>query len=123
MVQYQILRAQEAVMYYIASFAVIALAVLFIVILLYFFPVFSHFKLSNIQYLLWPCVIGFLHPVLTITLFAAVAGIYYFIFISMPGLLFLIGGSVAAFILTWGEQLTFARFERRENENYKEELT
>ncbi|WP_339282900.1 DUF624 domain-containing protein [Oceanobacillus sp. FSL K6-3682] len=112
-IQYQILRSQEEAVYYVASFAILALAVLFIVILLYFFPVFSHFKLSNIQYLLWPFMIGFLHPVLTIVLFMAVAGIYYLVFISMPGLLFLMGGSVAAFILTWGGQLTFARFERR----------
>lgn len=113
-IQYQILRSQEEAVYYVASFAILALAVLFIVILLYFFPVFSHFKLSNIQYLLWPFMIGFLHPVLTIVLFTAVAGIYYLVFISMPGLLFLMGGSVAAFILTWGGQITFARFERRE---------
>lgn len=113
-IQYQILRSQEEAVYYVASFAILALAVLFIVILLYFFPVFSHFKLSNIQYLLWPFMIGFLHPVLTIVLFTAVAGIYYLVFISMPGLLFLMGGSVAAFILTWGGQLTFARFERIE---------
>lgn len=113
-IQYQILRSQEEAVYYVASFAILALTVLFIVILLYFFPVFSHFKLSNIQYLLWPFMIGFLHPVLTIVLFTAVAGIYYLVFISMPGLLFLMGGSVAAFILTWGGQLTFARFECRE---------
>ncbi|MCT1902108.1 YesL family protein [Oceanobacillus sojae] len=113
-IQYQILRSQEEAVYYVASFAILALAALFTVILLYFFPVFSHFKLSNIQYLLWPFMIGFLHPVLTIVLFTAVAGIYYLVYISMPGLLFLMGGSVAAFILTWGGQLTFARFERRE---------
>ncbi len=113
-IQYQILRFQEETMYFIASFAVLAIAILFSVIVLYFFPVFSHFKLSAIQYLLWPFMIGFLHPILTIILFIAVAGIYYFVFMTIPGLLFLMGGTVAAFILTWGGQLTFSKFEYKE---------
>ncbi|PAV31158.1 hypothetical protein CIL05_00415 [Virgibacillus profundi] len=113
-IEFQILRTQVSTAYYIASFGVIAQAILYAIIVAYFFPIFVHFKLKFTQYFKWPFVVGIMHPILTIFLLIAVAALNLVTFKVMPGLLFFFGGSVTAFILMWGASLTFAKFEKAE---------
>lgn len=109
-----ILRAQDNIAYQIASFGVIAIFILYFIILLYFFPIFVHFKLKTLQYIKWPFIVGLIHPILTVFLIVVVFLINYITFKTIPGLLFFFGGSITAFILMWGVSKTFSRLETAE---------
>lgn len=110
-IEFQILRAQESLVYFIASFGVIALFILLLIILLFVFPVFVHFNLSVFQNIRWAVTIGIMHPILTIVLGGVVGFMCYIAFMTIPALLVFFGGSVSAFILTWGASKTFSKFE------------
>lgn len=113
-IEFQILRAQDSLIYLITSFGVIALFLLYFIILLYFFPILVHFNLKTTQYIKWPFIIGMIHPILTIFLIVGVLFINYITFITIPALLFFFGGSVSALILMWGASQTFAKYEKVE---------
>ena len=110
-IELQILRAQDSMVYFIASFGVLALCVILLIILLYIFPIFVHFNLSTLQNIRWAFIIGIIHPILTIVLIAGIGLIHYITYMTIPALLFLFGGSVTAFVLTWVASKTFSKFE------------
>lgn len=113
-IEFQILRAQESLVYLIASYGVIAVFILYFIVLLYFFPIFVHFNLKAIHYIKWPLIVGIVHPILTIFLTVAVISINYITFLTIPALLFFFGGSVTAFIIMWGASKTFSKYENIE---------
>ncbi|WP_152657902.1 YesL family protein [Oceanobacillus sp. CFH 90083] len=110
--EFQILRTQEHIAYTIASFAIIGLFLLLAVIMLYIFPVFAHFQLRSLDYIKWALLIGIGHPLLTVFLFGIVIAISYLSFMTIPALFFFFGGSVIAYIIMWGVQLTFSKMEK-----------
>lgn len=110
-IELQILRAQDSMVYFIASFGVIALIVVLCIVLLYAFPVFAHFNVGTLQNIRWAFIIGVIHPVLTIVLVVGIASVYYIALTTIPALLFFFGGSATAFVLTWGASKTFSKFE------------
>lgn len=113
-IEMQILRTQESMMYMFASFGVLALFILLLIILLYAFPIFSHFEISALQNIKWAFIIGVLHPILTVTILVGVGLIYYITFNTIPALFFFFGGSVTAYVLMWGAAKTFSKFETSE---------
>ncbi|AUJ24086.1 YesL family protein [Virgibacillus dokdonensis] len=111
-IEFQILRSQGHIAYLIASFGVIGLFLVYMIILLYIFPIFAHFKLRSLEYIKWAFVIGIGHPLLTVFLMGVTSGLFYFIYLTIPALLFFFGGSVFAYIVTWGAQQTFSKYEQ-----------
>ncbi len=111
-IEFQILRSQEHIAYLFASFGVVGLFLLYMIILLYIFPIFAHFKLRSLEYIKWAFVIGIGHPLLTVFLMGVTSGLFYFIYLTIPALLFFFGGSVFAYIVTWGAQQTFSKYEQ-----------
>ncbi|WP_404455506.1 YesL family protein [Oceanobacillus kapialis] len=111
--QLQILWRQEDMMYVLAGFGVLLLVFLYAIVLLYAFPVFAHFQLSVLNYIKWPVIIGVVHPLLTIVLAVALFFIYTIVYATVPALLFFFGGSITAYILTWGAGKTFAKYEQQ----------
>src|SRR5699024_4659850 len=57
-IEFQILRANSSAVYFIASYGVVALFILYFITLLYFFPIFVHFNLKLYEYIKWPFIIG-----------------------------------------------------------------
>lgn len=110
-VEFQIISTQTSLGYLIGRFTILAIGLLYIIILLYFFPIFVHFKLKTIHYLKWPFIIGIIHPVLTLFLFVCIGLLHYITFITFPALLFLFGASITAFIIMWGASQTFSKYE------------
>ena len=110
-IELQILRAQENMVYFVASYGVIALYLVLLIVLLYSFPIFVHFNVNALQNIKWAFVIGVIHPVLTIAMIAILGLVHYVAFMTIPALLFFFGGSVTAFILTWGASKTFTKYE------------
>lgn len=113
-VELQILRTQEHVAYLIASYTVIGLILIYAIVLLYIFPMFSHFQLKFTHYFKWAFLIGIGHPILTIVLFGGVIAIQYFAYATIPILLFFFGGSITAYILMWGASQVFMKYEKVE---------
>ncbi|MDY0409152.1 YesL family protein [Paracerasibacillus soli] len=113
-IEFQILRSQEHVTYLIASYGVIGLFLMYAIILLYVFPMFSHFHLKITGYIKWAFMVGFGHPILTIFLLGITIAIQYFAFATIPILLFFFGGSVTAYILMWGTSLVIYKYEKVE---------
>lgn len=110
-IEFQILRSQDSLVYFIASYGVVALMTMYGIVLLYFFPIYVHFDLKIWQFMKWPFIIGVIHPILTIFLAGFVFLIYYVLFSTLPALIFLIGGSVTAYVITWGASRTFEKYE------------
>jgi uncharacterized membrane protein YesL len=116
-IEFMILRNQEHITYLIASFGVLGLLIIYLIILLYLFPIYSEFELKFFHYIKWSVFIGIAHPILTIFLAGIIIVIVYFIYITIPVLLFLFGGSVSAFILTWGASQAFNNIQYTEPQN------
>lgn len=111
-IEFQILRAQESSVYFISSYGVIALFILYFIVMMYVFPIFVHFNLKIHQYISWSFIIGIVHPILTVFLIAVIAGVNYVAFTTIPALVFFFGGSVSAYILMWGASKTFNKYEK-----------
>ncbi|MFC4025047.1 YesL family protein [Oceanobacillus longus] len=109
---FQILRAQESITYFIASYGVVALMLLFCIIFLYIFPLFAHFNLKRLQYFRWSIMIGVIHPLLTIFLVITLIIMHVVTFYAFPAMLFFFGGSVSAYITMWGVSRTFGKYEK-----------
>ncbi|THE13801.1 DUF624 domain-containing protein [Bacillus timonensis] len=111
-IEFQILRSQESLSYFIASYGVLALFLIYIIILLYIFPLFVHFKLKIGQYVKWSFVIGMVHPILTVFLLVVICLSTYLSLKFFPAFLFFFGGSVIAYVVMWGAAKTFPKYEK-----------
>lgn len=109
--QLRILWIQGSMPYFIASFGVIALGIVYMIVLLYTFPIFSHFEISIFENIRWSFIIGVVHIILTIFFVIVLSAIYYITLNTIPILLFIFGGSVTAYILMWGASKTFHKYE------------
>ncbi|MDY0409053.1 YesL family protein [Virgibacillus soli] len=113
-IEFNILRLQDSIVYQIVSFSVLVTIVIYIVVVIYFFPIFVHFKLKFIDYLKWPFIIGIKHPILTVFILCVTGIVYYTTWISIPALLFFFGGSVTALFTSWAVSQTFQMYEYNE---------
>jgi len=112
--EFKILRLQESVIYFIVSFSVLAILILYAIVLTYFFPIYVHFNLKISDYLKWPFIIGIVHPILTLFLVVGTVLFAYITFITIPAILFFFGGSVIAFFIMWGVSKTFSKYELKD---------
>lgn len=110
-IEFQILRLQENIIYFIVSFGVLAVFILYAIVLTYFFPIYVHFNLKITDYLKWPFIIGVVHPILTLFMMGGFAAIVYITYITIPAILFFFGGSVTAYFIMWGASKTFEKYE------------
>ncbi|NBJ68858.1 MULTISPECIES: DUF624 domain-containing protein [Clostridia] len=113
--EFRITQAGSGTAYTVAMFATVGVMLIFGMVLLYFFPIYVHFRLSNFSYIKWSLLIGMIHPVLTIFLIVAIGAVVYFMYISIPILIFLFGGSVTAYFIMWAVSKTFRLYEKRES--------
>ncbi|NGP43842.1 YesL family protein [Bacillaceae bacterium SIJ1] len=111
-IEFSILRTQDSLMYYLASFGVIGQYILYFIVVMYFFPIYAHFDLKPFAYLKWAFAIGVSHPILTLFLAVVTNVLLYVTAVTLPILIVFFGGSVTAYILTWGASKTFSAYER-----------
>ncbi|MEI3606199.1 YesL family protein [Pseudogracilibacillus sp. SE30717A] len=109
--EFQILRLQENIIYFIVSFGVLAIFILYAIVLIYFFPIYVHFNLKITDYIKWPFIIGIVHPILTLFMMVGLVAIVYLIYVTIPAILFFFGGSVTAYFIMWGASKTFEKYE------------
>src|SRR5699024_1440757 len=112
--EFKILRLQESVVYFVVSFSVLAILILYAIVLTYFFPIYVYFNLKISYYLKCPFIIVIVHPILTLFLVVGTLLFAYITFITIPAILFFFGGSVIAFFIMWGVSKTFSKYEMRD---------
>ncbi|MFB5660407.1 YesL family protein [Alteribacillus sp. HJP-4] len=73
--------------------------VIYVLVLLYIFPIFSHFRLSFWMYIKYSVVLAVARPFQTIFIGAGLA-VFIFLYINLPVLMMLFGLSPAAYMVT-----------------------
>ncbi|MFP3123330.1 YesL family protein [Ectobacillus funiculus] len=94
-------------------YPLVIITIIYIVFLLYVFPVFVHYEIKIPQILKTTFLIMSVSPLSTIMLIAA-GIILYFTMSNFPGLIPLFGGSLIGFIVMWSSYLAFSHLKRKE---------
>ena len=84
------------------------ITLIFIMTLIYFFPIYVHFDLKYFQYIKQSFLIAVVSPLETISIILSFVALYLIVTL-LPGIIPLFTGSVLAYIITW---LSFRAFER-----------
>ena len=87
------------------------ITLIFIMISIYFFPIYVHFDLKSFQYIKQAFLIAVVSPLETISIILSIIALYLIVTL-LPGIIPLFTGSVLAYIITW---LSFRAFERIKN--------
>ncbi|WP_152655182.1 YesL family protein [Oceanobacillus sp. CFH 90083] len=88
------------------------ISLLYIVVLLYFFPVFVRYKLKYFQYFKQSFFIALARPFETIAMLLCILLLYY-LFIYLPVLTFFAGASLTIFPITWFAHRAFIQLEEK----------
>ncbi|CAM4052016.1 YesL family protein [Lederbergia lenta] len=91
----------------------IAVFLLYGLVLLYIFPVFVHYDIKMLQVFKNSFLIMIMFPFITIMM-AVVSYFIYYIMLKIPGLIPIFGGSIIAYAISWGTNITFRQIEQRE---------
>ncbi|MEH7386254.1 YesL family protein [Bacillus sp. JJ1521] len=100
--------------YLVVRYSLIAISSIFIVILLYIFPVYVHYNGNIKTYLKHAMMYGLSYPLVT---FAMVLGIIilYVGFTYLPSLIPFLSASILAYLIMWLSLIVFARIEEKVN--------
>ena len=97
-------------------YPLVIITIIYIVFLLYVFPVFVHYEMKVPQILKTTFLIMSVSPLSTIMMIAA-GIILYFTMSNFPGLIPLFGGSLIGFIVMWSSYLAFSHLKRKEEKS------
>lgn len=98
------------------------LAICFIIILLYIFPVLAHFDVTLWRAFKHAIVIGLFSPFLTVTVMVTLF-LSQYLWRYIPGLLPVVGVSFIFYLITRLSLLAFKRFELKQQQLVEKELT
>ncbi|MCL7749936.1 YesL family protein [Halalkalibacter alkaliphilus] len=104
----------------VMTFGFISFLVLFIITLLYIFPLIVHYQLNKLDYLKYAIIIGLTHPLITLLMLVQFIAIYLLI-IKVPGFLPFFSVSSISFVIMWLANYTFNKIEDRKEESLKVE--
>jgi uncharacterized membrane protein YesL len=85
---------------------------IYIVVLLYFFPVFSRYELKYVHYFKQSFFVAFARPFETIAMLLCILLLYY-LFVYLPVLTVFAGAPLIAFPITWFAHRAFVRLEEK----------
>lgn len=104
-------RQFEGNIYHVLNLFMVVVGLIYIVLLLYIFPVYVHYDLKFFQYIKQAFMIGFLRPGNTALIFLGNLGAYYF-YIYIPAFIPLFGISLIVYFNMW---VAFNCFENIHN--------
>ncbi|WP_449539628.1 YesL family protein [Ferdinandcohnia sp. Marseille-Q9671] len=96
----QFFRQFEGSFYTVLNYLMMMVGLVYIILLLFIFPVFVHFDLKIYQYITHALKIGFLRPATLVMLLIGSVGTYYFL-ITFPGMIPLFGISFFVYFNMW----------------------
>lgn len=91
-----------------SRFVVLILALAYLLVIPYAFPVFAHYELKVLQQVKLALVLGLSHPLGGLMMLVGLTG-FSMIFVALPGLLPFFGASAPALWMTWIAHHTFDR--------------
>ncbi|OYD08457.1 YesL family protein [Paludifilum halophilum] len=94
------------------QFAIVSVFLMYLITLMYIFPVFVHYELKTLQFIKYAFILGITNPLQTLMM--AIGGVAVCLMIRyFPGLLPFFSGSVLAFLWMWLAYQAFCKIERR----------
>ncbi|RFB18381.1 DUF624 domain-containing protein [Bacillus sp. HNG] len=100
--------------YIVIRYALIAISSVFIVILLYIFPIYVHFNGTIKTYLKHAVMYGLSYPLVTFSMVIGII-ILYVGFSYVPSLIPFLSASILAYLIMWLSIKVFARIEEKVN--------
>lgn len=87
--------------------------IFYMIIFVYVFPIYVHYKLRFFQYIKYSFLIGMVNPVITIKMIVSII-LLVLLFMHIPGLVPFFGISLYSFILMWGGLQCFRKIEEKQ---------
>lgn len=103
----------QNIFFYFFQIALIIVSILYLITLIYIFPVYVHFQLKFFQYFKHAFLIGVFSPLMNLAIIVGFV-ILYFIYKWVPGLIPIFGLSLVSLLITRCVMLAFNRFEKRQ---------
>jgi uncharacterized membrane protein YesL len=97
----------------------ISLFFVYLVMLIYFFPVYVHYDLKFFKHIKYALMMGIAAPLQTILLLVVTYAVY-FIMVSIPGLIPFFSGSLLSYVWMWMAYQVFSKLEHRGREEMQE---
>lgn len=94
----------------VLRWCLIIFGLLFLVVLLYIFPLYVHYEWQNRLYIKFALLIGASYPHFTLMMLIGIATLYY-IMITIPGLIPFFSMSVLSYIIMWSTYQVFQKIE------------
>ncbi|MRG87864.1 YesL family protein [Salinibacillus xinjiangensis] len=107
---YQFFSEKEGPMFFVIELLTGSIIFIFSLVVLFIFPVFTHYKLKTIEYFKNTLLISLSQLLLSIVMFI-VTGLLVYALSSFSGLLLFFGLSLPAYWITWVAQIIFKRLE------------
>ncbi|MBM7570361.1 YesL family protein [Aquibacillus albus] len=99
----------------LAYFPVMLIILIYLLMLLYVFPVFVHYEVNILHLLKNALLFTLMRPFNTITMAIGVIAVYFLMSV-LPGLIPFFGISLLAYVLMWSSYLAFTKLERKQTE-------
>lgn len=94
----------------VVRFGLMIVSLLFVIILLYIFPLFVHYEWKNRLYIKYALVLGASHPHYTLLMLIGI-GVLYFVSVKIPGIIPFFSISLLAYIIMWTSYQVIQKIE------------
>lgn len=94
----------------LVRFGLMLVALLYIIVLLYIFPLFVHYEWKNRLYIKYALVLGASHPHYTLLMIIGI-GIVYYASVNIPGIIPFFSISLLAYIIMWTSYQVIRKIE------------
>ncbi len=108
----QYYEAQEGIIYFSFYSATLIISFLYLILLLYVFPIYVNYDLSIYYVLKNALFISFLTPLKTLLIMGGIVGLY-FVFMLLPSLLPFLSISTLSYIIMWFTSQSFSKVEQK----------
>lgn len=103
----------QGILYSFFHIGLIIFGIIYLITLIYIFPVYVHFNLKVIQYFKHAMLIGIFSPLMNVAMIIGFI-LLYFIYKWVPGFIPIFGISLISLLITASVMLAFNRFEKRQ---------
>ncbi|UOQ44175.1 YesL family protein [Halobacillus salinarum] len=107
---YRIAGAMNTFTGQVLSYLLLFISFIYGMILLYIFPVYSHYKVKVLDCIKFAFLVGFSSPLMTVMIVLS-AVLYYLISMAVPGVIPVLTGSCLSFTAMWFAHCAFKRIE------------
>ncbi len=94
----------------VVRFGLMVVALLYVIVLLYIFPLFVHYEWKNRLYIKYALVLGASHPHYTLLMIIGI-GILYYVSVKIPGIIPFFSISLLANIIMWTSYQVIQKIE------------